>query len=87
MVNVKKIIKAKRDMSENVSTVKTFEDFQKETISISQLQQDLYSLKRDIDIENIQKKIKSYDAFFEILGEDTEILLEMIADYKKKKEQ
>lgn len=70
-------------MSENAPTVKTFEDYQKETISISQLQQDLFSLKRDIDIENIQNKIKQYDHFFKNLGEDADILFKIISEYKK----
>ena len=55
------------------------------TISIEKLNEQLQTLKHEIDIETIQKRIKVYESFFKRLGDEVDILFEMIDWYKKNK--
>ncbi|MCP4751526.1 MAG: hypothetical protein GY866_11580 [Proteobacteria bacterium] len=54
------------------------------TIGINDLYEQLQSLKHEIDIENLQKKIKVHEEFFGQLGDDKETLLKMIKLFKEK---
>ncbi len=63
------------EIAESANTVITIEDL------YSQLQ----SLKHDIEIESIQKKLSKFEQFFEAFGEDEAVLKDMISWYKQKK--
>ncbi len=53
------------------------------TITIDDLYSQLQSLKHEIEIETIQKKLKNYDRFFKRLGDDEAVMMEMLSWYKK----
>lgn len=59
---------------------------QEETISLESLQEQLQTLKHEINIETIQSKLRAHELFFKELGEDKELLFDIIRLYKKKKE-
>lgn len=56
------------------------------TISLESLQEQLQTLKHEINIETIQKKLKAHEQFFKELGEDKELLFDIIRLYKQKRE-
>jgi|GEM_PF-2511058 len=65
------------ELSESANTIITIEDL------YSQLQ----SLKHDIEIESIQKKLNQYDQFFKAIGDDEAVLIDMINWYKQNKQK
>ncbi len=63
------------EISESANSIITIEDL------YSQLQ----SLKHDIEIETIQKKLGKFELFFKALEEDEAVLMDMIRWYKQNK--
>lgn len=57
-----------------------------ETISLESLQEQLQTLKHEINIETIQKRLRAHELFFKELGEDKELLFDIIRLYKQKRE-
>ncbi len=57
-----------------------------ETISLESLQEQLQTLKHEINIETIQNKLRVHEQFFKELGEDKELLFDIIRLYKQKRE-
>ena len=57
-----------------------------ETISLESLQEQLQTLKHEINIETIQNKLRAHELFFKELGEDKELLFDIIRLYKQKRE-
>jgi len=55
------------------------------TISVDKLNDQLQTLMHEIGIASIQDKLKQHEAFFKNLGDNTEILFEMIQWYKEKR--
>lgn len=62
------------------------ENDDRSTISLESLQEQLQTLKHEINIETIQNKLRVHEQFFKELGEDKDLLLEIIRLYKQKKE-
>lgn len=60
--------------------------YEPSTISLESLQEQLQTLKHEINIETIQTKLRAHELFFKELGEDKETLLEIIRLFKQKKE-
>ncbi len=56
------------------------------TISLESLQEQLQTLKHEINIETIQEKLKVHEEFFKALGEDQDLLFDIIRLYKQKRE-
>ncbi|MBU2511798.1 hypothetical protein KJ966_10680 [bacterium] len=56
------------------------------TISLESLQEQLQTLKHEINIETIQEKLKVHEKFFKALGEDQDLLFDIIRLYKQKRE-
>ncbi len=55
-------------------------------ISLESLQEQLQTLKHEINIETIQEKLRSHELFFKELGEDRELLFDIIRLYKQKRD-
>ncbi len=56
------------------------------TISLESLQEQLQTLKHEINIETIQEKLRVHEVFFKELGDDKELLFDIIRLYKQKRE-
>ncbi|MBU3918255.1 hypothetical protein KKA14_22210 [bacterium] len=56
------------------------------TISLESLQEQLQTLKHEINIETIQEKLRIHEVFFKELGDDKELLFDIIRLYKQKRE-
>ena len=63
------------EIAESANTIITIEDL------YSQLQ----SLKHNIEIETILKKLSKFERFFKVLEEDEAVLMDMIGWYKQNK--
>lgn len=57
-----------------------------ETISLESLQEQLQTLKHEINIETIQNKLRVHEQFFKELGDDKELLFDIIRLFKQKRE-
>jgi conjugal transfer/entry exclusion protein len=57
-----------------------------ETISLESLQEQLQTLKHEINIETIQNKLRVHEQFFKELGDDKELLFDILRLYKQKRE-
>lgn len=57
-----------------------------QTISLESLQEQLQTLKHEINIETIQNKLRAHELFFKELGEDKDLLFDIIRLYKQKRE-
>lgn len=60
--------------------------YEPSTISLESLQEQLQSLKHEINIETIQTKLRAHEQFFKELGDDKELLFDIIRLFKQKKE-
>ena len=83
----------KEKMRKRHKRVEDFEDnsdmnikSESSTISLESLQEQLQTLKHEINIETIQVKLRAHEQFFKELGEDKELLFDIIRLYKQKKE-
>ncbi len=56
------------------------------TISLESLQEQLQTLKHEINIETIQEKLRIHEVFFKELGDDKELLFDIIRLYRQKRE-
>lgn len=88
----KEFLKKRDKMRERLRRVQELGDgteldkIEPETISLESLQEQLQTLKHEINIETIQSKLKAHEIFFKELGEDKELLFEIIRLYKRKRE-
>jgi hypothetical protein len=64
----------------------TDEPKEPQTISLESLQEQLQTLKHEINIETIQNKLRAHELFFKELGEDKDLLFDIIRLYKQKRE-
>lgn len=83
--SIKEVIKEKIRKNESLYKEMGIDVEKNETITIESLYTQLQSLKHEIDIELIQKKLKKYDQIFNILADNQDALLEMIDLHKKNK--
>ncbi len=71
---------------QELDDISEFEGQEPETISLESLQEQLQTLKHEINIETIQKKLRAHELFFKELGDDKELLFDIIRLYKQKRE-
>lgn len=84
---IRQLLAEKKEKSEAVLKEMDPEGSGSSTITIESLYSQLQSLKHEIDIEFIQKKLKAYDQLFNLLNENEDTLLEMINWFKQKNQQ
>ncbi len=89
-----KKIEKKRSSAKHLSKADQSEQYDDEffksvsaTITVDDLYSQLQSLKHDIEIEVMQKKIKKFDRFFKNLGEDEALFIDMINWYKQNRQK
>lgn len=83
----------KKKMRDRHKKVEDFDDnsdieerIEASTISLESLQEQLQTLKHEINIETLQIKLRAHEQFFKELGDDKELLFDIIRLYKQKKE-
>ncbi len=81
--HIKKMLEEKKKKSESLYKEMEIGNENSNTITIESLYSQLQSLKHEIDIEVIQKKLMKYDRVLKLLADNNDTLLEMIDWYKK----
>lgn len=84
---IRQVLAEKREKGDTLFQELEAQTAANSTITIENLYSQLQSLKHEIDIEVIQKKLKSYDQLFKLLYENEDILLEMISSFKEQKKK